>query len=103
MAVVMTDLLLRRVSESRPAGAYGKPYPRRHLSLFAARWTPRIMVTAWSAQTRMALFAETFGKENVIAGTDCGMGYRVHPQIAWAKLKALGEGARLASQTLWSR
>jgi 5-methyltetrahydropteroyltriglutamate--homocysteine methyltransferase len=29
------------------------------------------------------------------------MGYRVHPQIAWAKLKALGEGARLASRELW--
>ena len=56
-------------------------------------------LVAW----RIRLFAETVGKENVIAGTDCGMGYRVHPQIAWAKLKALGEGARLASQALWSR
>jgi 5-methyltetrahydropteroyltriglutamate--homocysteine methyltransferase len=34
-------------------------------------------------------------------GTDCGMGFRVHPQIAWAKLKALAEGARLATQQLW--
>ena len=32
----------------------------------------------------------------MIAGTDCGMGNRVHPQIGWAKLKALGEGAELA-------
>jgi 5-methyltetrahydropteroyltriglutamate--homocysteine methyltransferase len=54
-------------------------------------------LVAW----RIKLFAETVGKENVIAGTDCGMGYRVHPQIAWAKLKALGEGARLASRELW--
>jgi 5-methyltetrahydropteroyltriglutamate--homocysteine methyltransferase len=55
-------------------------------------------LVAW----RIRLFAETVGKENVIAGTDCGMGYRVHPQIAWAKLRALGEGARLASKVLWS-
>ena len=41
------------------------------------------------------------GRENVIAGTDCGLGGRVHPQIAWAKLKALAEGARLASKELW--
>jgi 5-methyltetrahydropteroyltriglutamate--homocysteine methyltransferase len=41
------------------------------------------------------------GRENVIAGTDRGMGFRVHPQIAWAKLKALAEGARLATQQLW--
>jgi 5-methyltetrahydropteroyltriglutamate--homocysteine methyltransferase len=37
----------------------------------------------------------------VIAGTDCGLGGRVHPQIAAAKLRTLAEGARLASQTLW--
>ncbi len=42
-----------------------------------------------------------FGKENVIAGTDCGLGYRVHPQIAWAKLKTLSAGARLASKEMW--
>ena len=54
-------------------------------------------LVAW----RIRLFAETVGKENVIAGTDCGMGYRVHPQIAWAKLKALGQGAQLASGELW--
>ena len=42
-------------------------------------------------------------KENVIAGTDCGLGLRVHPQIAWAKLKALSEGAALASKQLWGQ
>jgi 5-methyltetrahydropteroyltriglutamate--homocysteine methyltransferase len=41
------------------------------------------------------------GRENVIAGTDCGMGYRIHPQIVWAKLKVPAEGARLASKQLW--
>ena len=50
---------------------------------------------------RIVLYASLVGRENVIAGTDCGMGMRVHPQIAWAKLKALGEGAALASKELW--
>ena len=51
---------------------------------------------------RIIRYANIVGRENVIAGTDCGMGFRVHPQIAWAKLKALAEGARLASSQLWS-
>jgi 5-methyltetrahydropteroyltriglutamate--homocysteine methyltransferase len=52
---------------------------------------------------RILLYAGLVGRENVMAGTDCGMGMRVHPQIAWAKLKALGEGAALASKELWGR
>ncbi len=52
---------------------------------------------------RILRFAGIVGRENVIAGTDCGMGLRVHPQIAWAKLKALADGARLASNELWGR
>ena len=51
---------------------------------------------------RIIRYAGVVGRENVIAGTDCGMGFRVHPQIAWAKLKALADGARLASKHLWS-
>lgn len=51
---------------------------------------------------RIVRYAEIVGRENVIAGTDCGMGFRVHPQIAWAKFKALAEGAKLASAHLWS-
>ncbi|MBX6355770.1 MAG: cobalamin-independent methionine synthase II family protein [Micromonosporaceae bacterium] len=50
---------------------------------------------------RIVRFAEAVGRENVIAGTDCGLGGRVHPQIAWAKLEALAQGARLATQRLW--
>jgi 5-methyltetrahydropteroyltriglutamate--homocysteine methyltransferase len=52
---------------------------------------------------RILLYAGLVGRENVIAGTDCGMGMRVHPQIAWAKLKALSEGSALASKELWGR
>jgi 5-methyltetrahydropteroyltriglutamate--homocysteine methyltransferase len=52
---------------------------------------------------RIVRYANIVGRENVIGGTDCGMGYRVHPQIAWAKLKALAEGAALATKELWGR
>jgi len=50
---------------------------------------------------RIVRYAKVVGRENVIAGTDCGFGGRIHPQIAWAKLEALGQGAKLASQELW--
>lgn len=43
-------------------------------------------------------FAELVGPENVIASTDCGLGGRLHSQLAWAKLRALGEGAQLAEK-----
>jgi len=52
---------------------------------------------------RIARFADAVGKERVIASTDCGLGGRVHPQIAWAKLEALAQGAALASRRLWPR
>ena len=50
---------------------------------------------------RLVQYANVVGRENVMAGTDCGLGGRVHTQIAWAKLKALVEGAALATQRLW--
>jgi 5-methyltetrahydropteroyltriglutamate--homocysteine methyltransferase len=46
---------------------------------------------------RIQRFAKRVGRENLIAGADCGFGGRSHPQIAWAKLQSLVEGARLAS------
>lgn len=50
---------------------------------------------------RLVRFARLLGRENVIAGTDCGLGSRVsHPEIAWAKLQALVAGAELASKAL---
>jgi 5-methyltetrahydropteroyltriglutamate--homocysteine methyltransferase len=52
---------------------------------------------------RICRFAEAVGPENVIASTDCGLGGRVHPQIAWAKLKALSQGADLASKRLYAK
>lgn len=50
---------------------------------------------------RILRFADLVGRDNVIAGTDCGLGGRVHAELAWAKLGALVEGARLASKSLW--
>jgi len=56
---------------------------------------------------RIGRYAQIVGKERVIAGTDCGFSTgvraqpRVHPTVAWAKLQALAEGARLASERLW--
>jgi len=52
---------------------------------------------------RIMQYAGVLGRENVIAGTDCGMGGRIHPQLAWAKLRALSAGAALASRQLWGR
>jgi 5-methyltetrahydropteroyltriglutamate--homocysteine methyltransferase len=56
---------------------------------------------------RIQQFANIVGKENVIAGTDCGFGTSagrsaVHPEIVWPKLAALAEGAKLASSRLWA-
>jgi 5-methyltetrahydropteroyltriglutamate--homocysteine methyltransferase len=57
---------------------------------------------------RLVRFAQLVGRENLIAGTDCGFAQlehvqRCHPTIMWAKLEALVEGARLASRELWGK
>jgi len=57
---------------------------------------------------RLTRLARLVGRENVVAGTDCGFAQgpftrRVHPSIQWAKLRALAAGAQLASEELWGR
>jgi 5-methyltetrahydropteroyltriglutamate--homocysteine methyltransferase len=57
---------------------------------------------------RIVRFAKMVGRENVIAGADCGFAQvdhiaRVHPTVMWAKFEALAAGARLATQELWGR
>lgn len=52
---------------------------------------------------RIERFAGAVGRKNVIASTDCGLGGRIHPQLAWAKLASLVEGASLASEHLYRR
>ena len=56
---------------------------------------------------RIQRFANLVGRERVIAGTDCGFGTfagfgAIHPSICWAKLGAMAEGARIASERLWA-
>jgi len=57
---------------------------------------------------RIVRYAELVGRENVVAGTDCGFStfarsqLTVHPSVTWAKFAAMAEGARLASEQLWS-
>jgi 5-methyltetrahydropteroyltriglutamate--homocysteine methyltransferase len=55
---------------------------------------------------RLERFADIVGKERVIGGTDCGFGTFVgwspcEPAVAWLKLQALAEGAKIASERLW--
>ena len=58
-------------------------------------------------EQRIVRYAEVVGRENVIAGTDCGFGTmatltpQADPQIAWVKLRSMAEGARLATAVLW--
>lgn len=58
---------------------------------------------------RIIRFARLVGRENVIAGTDCGFSSQatyhpeIHPSVVWAKFRAMSEGARLASERLWRR
>ena len=56
---------------------------------------------------RLVQYAERVGRENVIAGADCGFSSQatyspeVHPTVIWAKFQAMAEGARLATRQLW--
>jgi 5-methyltetrahydropteroyltriglutamate--homocysteine methyltransferase len=53
---------------------------------------------------RLVRYAKIVGRENVVAGTDCGIGSRVgHPQVGWAKFQAMADGARIATKELWGR
>jgi 5-methyltetrahydropteroyltriglutamate--homocysteine methyltransferase len=57
---------------------------------------------------RIVRYARLVGRENVLAGTDCGFGTfagrsRVDPDIVWAKFRAMADGAQLASRHLWAR
>jgi 5-methyltetrahydropteroyltriglutamate--homocysteine methyltransferase len=56
---------------------------------------------------RIGRYAKVVGRDNVIAGADCGFATfagskEVHPSIVWAKFKSLVDGARLASKQLWA-
>ena len=57
---------------------------------------------------RIGRFARAVGRENIIAGADCGFATfagstEIHPSVVWAKFEALAEGARIATKELWGR
>ena len=52
---------------------------------------------------RIERLANLVGRENVVAGTDCGLGGRVHPDIVWGKFRSMVEGAGIATKALWGR
>ena len=81
------------------------PEERLAAALGVSRNTLREALSQLVAE-RIVRIARLVGRENVIAGTDCGFAQgpfhrRVHPSIMWAKLEALAEGARLATKVLW--
>jgi 5-methyltetrahydropteroyltriglutamate--homocysteine methyltransferase len=69
-------------------------HPGRRDASQRFRGTPRI-------SGRLIRSSRLAGRDNVIAGTDCGLRSRLHPQIAWAKLNSLTQGAQLAAEQLW--
>ncbi len=78
------------------------------LALFTYGAVGRVIVDALYQRATPKAPSRFVGLENIIAGTDCGFGTsassaRVHPEIVWAKLAALAEGARLASDRLWDK
>jgi 5-methyltetrahydropteroyltriglutamate--homocysteine methyltransferase len=77
-----------------PDGAFLIPGVVGHFSDFVEH--PKLVAD------RLSRYASVLGKENVMAGTDCGLGTRVgHASICWAKFASMVEGASLASQQLW--
>ena len=90
-------------------GRYGKTSrcPKaRHLSPGVVTHATNLIEHPELVAQRIVRLAKLVGRENVMAGTDCGFSQgpfsaKVHPSIQWAKLKALVEGAALASKELW--
>ena len=83
----------------RSVGGSGPERQRRNVIAHATNLVEHPELVA----DRLARYANLVGRENVIAGTDCGLGGRLHPEIVWAKFQAMAGGARLASEQLWRR
>ena len=74
------------------------------VGLPAARHRSQDAEVSRAIADRLVRYAKIVGKENIIAGTDCGIGSRVgHPQVGWAKFQAMAEGARIATKELWGK
>ena len=102
-----TVLIVPMLNEDKLLGAISiyrqevRPFTDKQIGL-VQNFATNVLEHPELVADRIVRFAHTVGRENVIASTDCGLGGRVHPQIAWAKLQALAEGARLATKQLWS-
>ncbi len=68
-----------------------------------AHTTSNLVETPELVADRLITYARIVGRENVIAGTDCGLGARTHDDVAWAKLQAMADGAELATRELWGK
>jgi methionine synthase II (cobalamin-independent) len=87
--------------EQRPAqGARSALHSGKDREAFPVSHATNIVEHPELVSERIRRFPRLLGKENVIAGTDGGLGGRLHPEIVWAKLQSLVEGARLATKAL---
>jgi 5-methyltetrahydropteroyltriglutamate--homocysteine methyltransferase len=84
------------------SGPYACLNQMRLLGRDLAKATAKLVEHPELLADRIITSAEVVVQENVIAGTDCGLGGRVHPQIAWPKLRSPRDGAAIASKKLWS-
>ena len=78
------------------------PHSRDHTYLVITVEHPRLVAD------RIIRFARIVGREDVIAGADCGFAQvdtiqRIHPTVMWAKFESLVEGARITTKELWGR
>ena len=82
------------------AGSEGRSTQSRQRAITASG-TARRAVAPRLVADRILRYAAIVGRENIGAGTDCGLGGRVHADLASAKLRTLVKGTRLASRSLW--
>ena len=95
----MTDTALRRISEGLCLLGVGIAGYLTYVHYAGLRPICEIGHGCETVQT--SRYANLLGKENIVASVDCGLGGRCYPDIGWAKLRSLVEGARLASRQLW--
>ena len=89
-----------KLFETRQAARRQAAHPRRDRIEVELRRAPRAVAQ------RIGRYANLVGRENVIAGSDCGFGTwvgqaAVDPDVVWAKMAAMAEGARIASREFW--
>jgi 5-methyltetrahydropteroyltriglutamate--homocysteine methyltransferase len=100
----MSRLPTRRSTASPPRGCVSTPATA---STKVRAFTRPPWPTSWLIAERLIRFAKLVGRENVMAGADCGFSSQalykteVHPTVIWEKFKAMRQGADLATKQLW--